>query len=299
MPRYIDVSNWDEQHHYNTVGTRNKCVVQNPSNGDEYFFKTSLKKGDKDYTTEFWSEIIASELGDLLDFHVLKYDIAKRGDCVGCISKKMISVHEDLKEGISLLKSLDNTYDPEKKESKKIYTFDFAKRAIVSHELSKYIPDFIKMLVFDAMIGNSDRHQENWAFIVNGEDWRFSPIYDSGSSLGRELSESDLKKKLHDEKQFEAYISRGRPEFHNNEGKKVNHFEFLKTIHINHPQEIETPIRRIAQRYDDNLLRDKIFNIDGMLPSDLRHHGLSEHRKEFIFKLINYRIKQLIKTFAL
>ena len=31
--------------------------------------------------------------------------------------------------------------------------------------LQTYYGDFIEMLVFDALIGNSDRHQENWAFV--------------------------------------------------------------------------------------------------------------------------------------
>jgi hypothetical protein len=49
------------------------------------------------------------------------------------------------------------------------------------------------MLLFDAMIGNTDRHQENWGIIftgkkiIDGDDpIRISPLYDNGTSLGIE-----------------------------------------------------------------------------------------------------------------
>ena len=60
-----------------TGGTRDKAVVED-ADGQLYFFKTSLKKKEKDYTYEFWSEIIASEIGRLLGFDTLVYDVAAK-----------------------------------------------------------------------------------------------------------------------------------------------------------------------------------------------------------------------------
>lgn len=46
--------------------------------------------------------------------------------------------------------------------------------------------------------------------------------------------------------------------------------------------------------YDENKIRDIIFNIDKELPNDLRkEYGLSSYRKELIFKLIKERILRL------
>lgn len=165
MAKYIDITNWNEKPYFNTKGTRNKCVVSNPDDDSIYFFKTSMKKEGKDYKPEFWSEIIASEIGNLLGFNVLEYNIAKHGDEVGCISKTMNGENECLTEGINLLTGYDNTYDPDSKESYNAYTFHFIKSAIDSFNFNN-IEDIIKMIIFDAIIGNSDRHQENWGFIT-------------------------------------------------------------------------------------------------------------------------------------
>jgi hypothetical protein len=42
-------------------------------------------------------------------------------------------------------------------------------------------------LLLDALIGNGDRHHENWAVIHDTASRRLAPSYDHASSLGREL----------------------------------------------------------------------------------------------------------------
>ena len=75
MAEFFDISNWNEKPWYQTGGTRSKVIVENPANRKDYYFKTSLKKELKDYKHEFWSEIITSEVGTMLGFNMLKYDI--------------------------------------------------------------------------------------------------------------------------------------------------------------------------------------------------------------------------------
>jgi hypothetical protein len=43
-------------------------------------------------------------------------------------------------------------------------------------------------MFFDALIGNTDRHHENWG-LINNE--RLSPLYDNGISLGWRIEEKD------------------------------------------------------------------------------------------------------------
>lgn len=167
MAKFYDITGWNEKPFFNTKGTRNKCVVSNPIDDSIYFFKTSILKDGKDYKTEFWSEIISSEVGRLLGFNVLEYNIAKHGDEIGCISKSMNTDEECLIEGISILTGYDNTYKPESKDSYSAYTFHFIKSALESFNLGKYIEDIIKTIIFDSIIGNRDRHQENWGFITS------------------------------------------------------------------------------------------------------------------------------------
>jgi len=48
---------------------------------------------------------------------------------------------------------------------------------------------FVKMCLYDAFIGNNDRHGRNIAFIVTPKGTAMSPIYDNNSSLGLEHGE--------------------------------------------------------------------------------------------------------------
>ncbi len=166
MVKFIDTSSWQDRPQYNTGGTRDKKVLYNPANNELYFFKTSLLKPGREYIYEYWSEIIASQIGSTLGFNTLHYDIAKYKDQMGCLSKLMVSEGKNrLTEGISYLTGFDNTYNPLNKRSYPEYTFQLIIRALKHYELEEYVVDIVKIIVFDSIIGNGDRHQENWGVI--------------------------------------------------------------------------------------------------------------------------------------
>jgi hypothetical protein len=166
MPEIFDINDWQEQQWLNTTGTRNKKIYLSPD-GEEYFFKQSLKKGEKDYKYEFWSEVIASEIGKKCGLNILQYDIAYTGDIIGCISKSMLANDkEGLIEGGRLIQSFDTTFNPEERSLRYQYNFELICKALTAFKLEKYIVNIVELIVFDALIGNSDRHQENWAIII-------------------------------------------------------------------------------------------------------------------------------------
>lgn len=166
MAKLYNISEWNEQSWWNTGGTRDKKIYLNPIDGELYYFKQSFKKGQRDYKHEFWSEIIASEVGALLGFNILPYHIAIRGSVVGCISKSMINqASEELIEGGKYLQAFDNTFNPENIKLRNQYNFDLILNALISFKKEKHLKELVETIVFDAFIGNSDRHQENWAII--------------------------------------------------------------------------------------------------------------------------------------
>ncbi len=168
MPDFYNITNWNEKPWYQTGGTRNKVIIENPVTGDDYYFKTSLKKEKIDYKYEFWSEIVASEVGTLLGFDLLRYDIAYNRGEIGCLSKSMVTEGKNkLTEGISYLTGYDTTYNPEDKQSKKLYTFHFINKTLRYFQLGHYIDQIIEIIIFDSIIGNGDRHQENWGIITD------------------------------------------------------------------------------------------------------------------------------------
>lgn len=343
MAEYYDISNWDEKPWYQTGGTRSKVIVENPENHKDYYFKTSLKKIQKDYTFEFWSEIIASEVGLLLGFNVLKYDIAYNGKELGCISQSMVTPGVNkLNEGISYLTGYDTTYQPaDKKTSKTQYTFQFIVDALKSYKLERFVEDIIQIIIFDSLIGNSDRHQENWGvlteyneviklleslsankkksgielvmytllslssrlrkteyktilkeFELTNSSGNFAPIYDSGSSLGREKTEDKVIQMLKDDVMMEAFIRRGESEIHWN-GKKLNHYDLIKKINNDHKQVVSSVINRVINQFSEASIREIVMDIDKNVPESIIINKLSRDRKEFIIKVITLRFQKL------
>lgn len=318
-PRFFEVTDWVEKGFFNTKGTRNKCVVLSPYDNTDYYFKTSLNKPGRDYKYEFYSEIIASQIGQLLGFNTLQYDIAKRNNLVGCISKSMIPIGYELKEGINVLTGYDNKYKPEEKEQRALYSFEFIENALNGADYGKFIKNIVETIIFDAIIGNSDRHQENWGIISRMGDieeeiplsfWErvrkkkltlpraktyFAQIYDSGCCLAREEVDDKVEKMLRDKIMFEAYINRGQSEIHwGNPPKKLNHFDLIDKVKTKYETFVNNAIEQVSTRFNEDEIRNIVYNIDNSLPEELKiSDGLPDNRKELISRLIIRRVELL------
>ncbi len=71
-------------------------------------------------------------------------------------------------------------------------------------------------LVLDALIGNTDRHEENWGVVEPQEARRLSPSFDHASSLGFLLSDSQKRQRLESrDRNFtpEGFADRARTKF--------------------------------------------------------------------------------------
>lgn len=338
MADFYDITDWQEKFHYQTKGTRSKAVVENPQNESLYFFKKSISK----YKHEFWSEIIASEIGAELGFNLLQYDIAYKTGEIGCVSKLMIDInYQQLTEGVEFLQGYDYTYIPENKESYNKYTFHFIVNALREYKLEKTVPDLIKTIIFDSIIGNGDRHQENWGYIINTkvkdlkfnnrlmdsaafkrlvktiafirfirtfitsklrlnqidkliEDYKgtYSPIYDSGSCLGRELDDNRIDDYLMNREMLTNYISKGTSEIRW-EGPKIKHFDLIKNIKAEYPEVVTKIISDVLNKFNEQKIREIVLDIDKNLPENIIEHKLPDNRKELIINLITLRVERL------
>lgn len=165
-PVYFNVDDWIRVREVNTSGTRDKCVFIAPTR-ETFYFKTSIKQNKKDYPFEFWSEIAASRLGLLLGLPVLDYHIASYNGRIGCISKNMINLEgEELVEGVNLIIGFEPNF---KEYCKNNHHFKKIETALKSVGLIEFRRIAVEMFFFDCIIGNTDRHSENWALIRNKE----------------------------------------------------------------------------------------------------------------------------------
>lgn len=163
-PDYFRIDSWIKRRELNTTGTRDKAVYISPSH-QTFYFKTSINQGKKNYPFEFWSEIAASRLGLLLNLPVLRYDIASCADKIGCLSPNMIDINrEELIEGVNLILQFEPNF---REICKTNHHFTKIEQALKSVGLIEYRRIAIEMLLLDCIIGNTDRHSENWALIRN------------------------------------------------------------------------------------------------------------------------------------
>ena len=65
-----------------------------------------------------------------------------------------------------------------------------------SDELPDAFDWFAGYLVLDALIGNTDRHQDNWATIRSPAGERLSPSFDHASCLGFQVSDEERRDRL-------------------------------------------------------------------------------------------------------
>ena len=73
-----------------------------------------------------------------------------------------------------------------------------------------------RTLAFDALIGNVDRHSENWGFLVkpgpSGPNYTLAPAFDNGTSLGYIIRENELDR-FTNEDGLKKLIANGRHHF--------------------------------------------------------------------------------------
>lgn len=147
-----------------------------------------LKSGSKPHYYEVFNEIIASKIMDRLDINHVKYSFIKDDNYVYSLSENFITSNKDL---VSIYQ-LFNDY---KKNNNESY-FDFLIRILDSFKIENYREELNKMFFIDYLIGNVDRHLNNFGIIRDIKTLEFeaiAPIYDSGSSFGFNLNDKELE----------------------------------------------------------------------------------------------------------
>jgi hypothetical protein len=148
------------------------------------------------------------------------------------------------------------------------------------------------MLLFDFLIGNSDRHQSNWALLVKISTEmiriRWSPLYDNGSSLCCYINDIQLPELLgKDKNRFNALVdskSRARIRINGKIEKKATHKEVAEYLLKNY-----SIAQIIAQKFVEKLTNDRITSLIGEYSDDV----LCKERKELIRRFLNKKIEIL------
>lgn len=142
---------------------------------------------------------------------------------------------------------------------------------------------FWDMFIVDAFLGNFDRHNGNWGFLINYKTniVKISPIYDCGSCLYPQIDESLMSYVLDNEEEKLNRVYEFPTSAIKQNGQKINYVKFLKN---NDYKECNDSFLKIKSRID----LDKIGKIIDDTPyiSDIQKRFYKEMlklRKEIIF----------------
>ena len=211
--------------------------------------KRWLYKENRPNTGEDWSEKIAAELCALLGLPHATYELAVWRDKPGVVTRRIDGEAERLVLGNEVLAGHVNEYPRRSEEGfYRIpqYTLSLTLETLGDEELDVSVPPdwpslpgvstaaglFAGYLLLDAWIGNTDRHDKNWALLErltdDGLRRYLAPTFDHASSLGRELGGDARQERLSTRdrnRTVAAYLGKARSAFFKNQGDK-------KTMHV-------------------------------------------------------------------
>ena len=275
-----DFSFWEEYEEPSEgSGRSEKIWLQNPDTGQIGLFKFKKDIG----TTDHISECIAYELAKILGIPCAKFELGMYHGREGSISYNIISnSNQILVEGIYFIMLKYPEYDPEQfidVGTKHRYSIEMIKKSI-----EQFVPigGFLKMLMFDYLIGNSDRHQNNWAILLENDKMQWSPLYDNSSSLCAYISEKKISDYMgKDKNRWNSLVdtkSRSLIRCTEFDEKRQTHLTILKYLKENYFQDTCNFAKSIVSL----LTEEKVYAILDRYSED----GLSEKKKNLILKFL-------------
>jgi hypothetical protein len=238
-----------------TMGTKSKFWFKHPE------LDRCLYKYIRPNTGEDWAEKIAEQICELLGLPHANYELAETwSGNYGTVSPNFIPQGGTLIHGNEILTPLVPNYPTYETYNASQHTIGVVINAIESSQVQLppgwIVPEGIKVardlfvgyILLDALIGNGDRHHENWGFVrsraANSHDIIYlSPTYDHASCLGRELL--DTKRQV---RSVKSYAKNCISAFYRdvNDKKPFKTFELFNELANRYPLTAQVWLNRLA-----------------------------------------------------
>lgn len=144
-------------------------------------------------------------------------------------------------------------------------------------------------LLLDALIGNQDRHEENWGLIVQSSYISLAPSFDHASSLGRNETDNVRIAKLEAADRghgIEAYALKAKSQIFGQDGKRLRTVEAFGEFNAQFPASGRYWRERLGQ-LDTGFLRDVLERV----PPD----WITEPARTFAWKLMEFNRHRLLE----
>jgi hypothetical protein len=131
------------------------------------------------------NEFVSNQIADLLGIQVAEYGYWKMGSDFVFVSKNFMTVSKSKDALIHFNRMVKGQWSCEA-----VVKSIQKKSASVARDLQR----FVSVCLFDSLIGNSDRHSRNLAYLYKAGKYRLAPIYDSVSvMIAKKLSYQMIK----------------------------------------------------------------------------------------------------------
>ena len=149
-----------------------------------------------------------------------------------------------------------------------------------------YLKDFFwDMFIADTLVGNFDRHNGNWGFLINErlKEVEIAPIYNCASCLYPQLTDERIKKIIDNEEEMNARVFVFPNSALKIDDKKINYYDFISSLDN---VDCNKALLRVFPRINLNVINEIIDNT----------LYISDIRKEFYKKIIKMRYDLLLKV---
>ena len=258
------------------------------------------KVGVKWYPNESITEHLLTRLGQIIGVQVTPSRLMWVRGQMRFLSRYFLKPGESLIHGAEIfaqhlgdedfVKNVEN-----ERQSRNVFTFQVVEESIKSL-FPKYrediMADFVRLLKFDAIVGNNDRHFYNWGVITDMEGCRparLSPIYDTARALFWNDSEdklADMEQRQQTESHIAQYVKGSLPKTGWDGMESPNHFKLIQAIYQNRPD-----YRKILE----DVSSEQVMCDFGELLETEFAGLLSVRRKLFMLLCIRGRIDSYLK----
>ncbi len=299
----IEVSNWQIDDEFGGTypeGARSKDALFPPEElglafiipARRYLFKRAMDRPN--YPDQFWAEIVTYHAGCLLGVEVPPAFAAhnqKDGTCGALIEWFYDDGSALYVPGGDYMLKIMPDFDRKKGKQHNFHSIKVLCRAFSS--MGSFTENWMQywgeVFLFDALIGNTDRHQDNWGvlFYYNQENQavcKFSPLFDNGTSMGHERFPNRLIKWNTDE--YLKYINKGKHhvKLDKTSPKGAGHFE-LVTLLANGNADLKIHLYHMINAFSLEALRHTLTSLENIeLPIKL-----SRERSNLYYELIALR----------
>jgi hypothetical protein len=219
LGQVVDVGQWmaDNEFEFNLPGAKPKRTLVAPDagyqpfllSGHRYIFKSPMGRA----VQQIWSEVIAYELARHVGVAVPAAFLAHNhiSNVPGVLIEFFYGYR--FEEPVRFVHALEAFQGADQPVNFKHGSLRDNIALCRAQKVVDWKTWWGKTIAFDALIGNTDRHSENWGFLVAADpalERRFtlSPPFDNGTSLGALVRDEDLERHLR-ARDFKKFLDRG------------------------------------------------------------------------------------------